>query len=138
MEIYLIIRYRLAGLISVIAMIGYVALYLLVVRFTDTILSLEAIAAVGIAVIVQFMFLQAISKSIKEGVANIDSAVKRELIKNIQVQIPLYIMSIVFVFANWETIRSFGTSLFWGLIISVIYNFTFTRLMFIQKENKRK
>lgn len=138
MEIYLIIRYKLAGLISAIAMIGYLALYLLVVRFTDTILSLEAIAAIGIAVIVQFMFLQAISKSIKEGVSNIDSAVKKELIKNIQVQIPLYIMSIVFVFANWETIRSFGTSLFWGLIISVIYNFTFTRLVFIQKENEKK
>lgn len=138
MELYFIIRYRMTGLIAAISMIGYVALYLLVLRFTDTILLLEAMAAVGIAVLVQFMFLHGIANKLKDGVANRDVAVKEELIKNIQVQIPLYIMAIVFVFANWETLMSFGTALFWGLIISVIYNFIFTRVMFIQKENKKK
>lgn len=136
-EIYLVVRYRVAGLISAIAMIGYLAFYLLVVRFTDTVLSLESMAAVGIAGISQFVFLYAISKANKNA-TNVDSNIKKELIKNVQVQIPLYIISIVFVFTNWEAISSFGTALFWGLIISVIYNFTFTRLMFIQKENMKK
>ena len=136
--IYLIIRFRKVGIISAIAMIGYIALYLLVVRFTDTVLSLESMAAVGIAAVVQLMFLQEIAKRIKQGVANIDATVKEELIKNIQVQIPLYIMAIVFVFTNWETVISFGTSLFWGLIIWAVYNYIFTRLMFMQIENKNK
>ena len=136
--IYLIVRFRKVGLISAVAMVGYVALYLLVVRFTDTILSLEAFAAVGIAAVAQLMFLQGISTKMKQGVANIEATIKEELIKNIQVQIPLYIMAIVFVFANLETLIGFGNSLFWGLIIWAIYNFVFTRTMFIQIENKKK
>lgn len=138
MEIYLIVRYRMNGLISAIAMIGFIALYLLVIRFTDTLISLESMAAVGIAVIVQLMFLQGVSAKLKSGNEIIDNVVKQELVKNIQLQIPLYIMAIVFVFSSWETIIDFGTSLFWGLIISVIYNVTITRFMFIQKENKKK
>lgn len=138
MEIYLIVRYRINGLISAISMLGFVALYLLVIRFTDTLISLESMAAIGIAVIVQLMFLQGVSAKVKAGNEVTDNAVKQELVKNIQLQIPLYIMSVVFVFSNWETIIDFGTSLFWGLIISVIYNITITRIMFKQKENKKK
>lgn len=137
-EIYLIIRFRKTGLISAIAMLGFVALYLLVVRFTDTIVSLEAMVAIGISVIVQLIFLQGISSKMQKEVSSIDATVKEELIKNIQVQIPLYIMAIVFVFADWATLMSFGTALFWGLIISVIYNYVFTRTMFMQIENKTK
>lgn len=137
-EIYLIIRFRKTGLISAIAMLGFVALYLLVVRFTDTIVSLEAMVAIGISVIVQLIFLQGISSKMQKEVSSIDATVKEELIKNIQVQIPLYIMAIVFVFADWATLMSFGTALFWGLIISVIYNYLFTRTMFMQIENKTK
>lgn len=137
-ELYLIVRYRVAGIISAIALLGFVALYLLVIRFTDTTLSLEAMAGVGIATIVQFMFVQAIASKVKNGVSNIDVAVKEELIKNIQVQIPLYIMSIVFVFANWATLMSFGTALFWGLIIGVIFNYVFTKTIFTQLKDKDK
>lgn len=137
-EIYLIIRFRKTGLISAIAMLGFVALYLLVVRFTDTIVSLEAMVAIGISVIVQLIFLQGISSKMQKEVSSIDATVKEELIKNIQVQIPLYIMAIIFVFADWATLMSFGTALFWGLIISVIYNYLFTRTMFMQIENKTK
>ena len=138
MIVYLIIRYRTLGIISALSMIGYIALYLIVVRFTDTIISLEAMAAIGIGIILEFIFVQAIAKRLREDVANADGAIKKELIKNISVQIPIYIMSIVFVFAEWETIKSFGIALFWGLIISLIYNFVFTRLMFIQKANMKK
>lgn len=138
MVVYLIIRYRTLSIISALSMIGYIALYLIVVRFTDTIISLEAMAAIGIGIILEFIFVQAIAKRLREDVANADGAIKKELIKNISVQIPIYIMSIVFVFAEWETIKSFGIALFWGLIISLIYNFVFTRLMFIQKANMKK
>mgnify|MGYP003295579193 CR=1 FL=1 len=47
-------------------------------------------------------------------------------------------MSIVFVFANWATLMSFGTALFWGLIIGVIFNYVFTKTIFTQLKNKDK
>ena len=138
MVVYLIIRHRTYGIISALSIIGYIALYLIVVRFTDTIISLEAMAAIGIAIILEFIFVQAIAKKLRENSANADVTIKKELIKNISLQIPMYIMAVVFVFVEWETIKSFGIALFWGLIISLIYNFVFTRLMFIQRANMKK
>ena len=138
MVAYLIIRHRTYGIISALSIIGYIALYLIVVRFTDTIISLEAMAAIGIAIILEFVFVQAIAKKLRENSANADVTIKKELIKNISLQIPMYIMAVVFVFVEWETIKSFGIALFWGLIISLIYNFVFTRLMFIQRANMKK
>lgn len=138
MIVYLVIRYKSFGIISAISIIGYIALYLITVRFTDTVISLEAMAAIGIGIILEFIFVQIISKKLKENSANADTTIKKELLKNISVQIPIYIMAIVFVFVEWETIKSFGIALFWGLIISLIYNFIFTRLMFIQKANMKK
>ena len=138
MVVYLIIRHRTYGIISALSIIGYIPLYLIVVRFTDTIISLEAMAAIGIAIILEFVFVQAIAKKLRENSANADVTIKKELIKNISLQIPMYIMAVVFVFVEWETIKSFGIALFWGLIISLIYNFVFTRLMFIQRANMKK
>lgn len=133
--VYLIIRYKSLGILGAIALIGYTALYFIVVRFTDTIISLEAIAAIAISIILEFIFIQAIANEIKKNVADVDKIIKKELIKNISVQIPLYIMAIVFVFVEWETVKSFGIALFWGLIVSLIYNLVITILMFIQKAN---
>lgn len=138
MVVYLIIRYRTLGIVSAVSLIGYIASYLLIVRFTDTIISLEAMAAIAITIMLEFLFVQAISRNMKKNSANADEIFKKELIKNVSIQVPLYIMAVVFVFAGWETIQSFGIALFWGLIISVIYNFIFTRSMFIQKGNMKK
>ena len=135
MIVYLVIRYKTLGIISAISMVGYIALYLITVRFTDTIISLEAIAAIAISILLEFVFVQAIAKAIKKDSANATKTINKELIKNISVQAPLYIMAIVFVFVEWETIKSFGLALFWGLIVSLVYNLIITKYTFIQKAN---
>ena len=135
MIVYLVIRYKTLGIISALSMVGYIALYLITVRFTDTIISLEAIAAIAISILLEFVFVQAIAKAIKKDSANATKTINKELIKNISVQAPLYIMAIVFVFVEWETIKSFGLALFWGLIVSLVYNLIITKYTFIQKAN---
>lgn len=133
--VYLVIRYKTLGILSALSMVGYIALYLITVRFTDTIISLEAIAAIAISFLLEFVFVQAIAKAIKKDSANATKTINKELIKNISVQAPLYIMAIVFVFVEWETIKSFGLALFWGLIVSLVYNLIITKYTFIQKAN---
>ena len=138
MIIYLIIKYRAFGLLSSIALLGYTALYFIVVRFTDTIISLEAIAAIALSIILEFIFVQALAKEIKTKIDKADKTINKELIKNISIQIPLYIMGVVFVFVDWETVKSFGIAMFWGLIVSLIYNFVITKQLFIQKADMIK
>ena len=138
MLVYLIIRYGTLGIISAVSMVGYIALYLLTVRFTDTVVSLEAMAAIGISILLQFVFVKEIARTMKKENASAKIVMNKELIKNISIQIPLYIMAIIFVFASWESIKSFGIAMFWGLIIALLYNVVFTRTMFIQKEAMKK
>lgn len=133
MIIYLIIKNKTVGIIAAISLIGYTALYLLAIRFTDTIVSLEAIASIAISIILEFIFVQAVSMAIRKEPKESKKSINKELIKNIYVQIPLYIMAIVFVFVQWETIKSFGLALFWGLLVSLVYNLVITKYLFIQK-----
>lgn len=95
-------------------------------------------AAIGISILLQFVFVQALAKAMKKENASAKVIMNKELIKNISIQVPLYIMAIVFVFASWESIKSFGIAMFWGLIIALLYNVIFTRTMFIQKEAMKK
>ncbi len=139
---YLVFKYKTDGIISIVAMIGYLAIYLLLIRLTDAKLSFEAFSAIGICTILEFVFLiKVLAKIYNDKKANADVVTKKELIKSIQIQIPLYIMSVIFVIVkqfgvtNWEDITNFGITMFWGLVVSVLYNFTITRMLFIEKEN---
>ena len=43
--------------------------------------------------------------------------------------IPIFIISIVFVFIRWTKISTFGMTMFWGLFLSIIYNYVVTKNM---------
>ena len=43
--------------------------------------------------------------------------------------IPIVIIAIVCCLVNWDAIYSFGMVMFWGIIISIIYNLTFTNVI---------
>ena len=133
LAIYLTVRYKLTGFIAAISMIGYLALYLIMIRFTDTIISLEAMAAIAISAILEFIFVKSIAKKIKENPENANKLINKQLLKHISIQIPLYIMAIVFVFVEWETIKSFGIALFWGLLVFAAYNYFIARPILLQK-----
>ena len=49
--------------------------------------------------------------------------------------VPIFIFAVVCCFSGWMPIFSFGMVVFWGLIISVIYNFIVTQL-FIKNLSK--
>lgn len=141
LSIYLIIKYKLTGLIAAISMVGYLALYLIMIRFTDTIISLEAFAAIAISAILEFIFVKSTAKMIKENPENANKQINKKLLKHASIQIPLYLMAIVFVFVEWETIKSFGIALFWGLLVYAAYNYFVAKTIFVQKadmlESKR-
>ena len=50
--------------------------------------------------------------------------------------IPICIATIVFCFAGWDPISSFGMIMFWGLVLTAIYNVIVTRTLLNLKENK--
>ena len=126
--VYLIIKYKEKGILVSISLIGYLALLLIVLRYTNVIITTSGLIAIILSVVLDYMISLKILKNIEE--ALYDSMKKFAL-----TLIPLTIIAIVFSFNSWITISSFGMIMFWGIIVNMIYNFGITRILLITAED---
>lgn len=131
-SLYLIIRYRAKGIMATILSVGYVAVLLLIIRYANVVLSIEGILAIALSFVVNTVFNIMLLNRIKE--KNMTAEEKRqkynEALKRYSLSIiPIVIIAIVCCLVNWDAIYSFGMVMFWGIIISIIYNLTFTNVV---------
>lgn len=126
--IYLCIKYKVNGMVLSISYIGYVALVLLALRYTNVSIAFETIVASLILLIVNYMFIKSIlTKQQKE--INVAENLKQTYLKYTSILFPLLIVGVVFTFMNWTAISSIGMVMFWGLIIMFIYNYIITKCL---------
>ena len=124
-----IIKYKLRGLIACIAYIGFMAMDLLIIRYTNTQISIESLVAAIIILAINYTLTFRVLK-IQE-----QDKEKRKLLYNSEAKswiiklLPVFIISIIFVFIKWAKIATFGMFMFWGILLSVIYTYLLTRDM---------
>ena len=133
--IVLIIKYKTNGLVAGIAYTGLAALYLLLIRYTNVVISIDSIFAITMMLAFNYIFtiilLSNIKKMKAENVENaVQKSVKETYKKFFSRIIPVCILAIVFCFIKWTPINSFGMITFWGIVIIAIYNATITNLLF--------
>ena len=130
--IYLIIKYKASGLCASIAFIGYLALLMLIIKGTNIYITLGSMAAIAVSLIIQFIAMNFVLKANKEK-KNINETILNTTI----MLIPIYIIAIVFCFNSWLQLSSFGATLFWGLLLSSIYNYLVVKnVLVIKSEDK--
>ncbi len=132
--IYIIIKYKTKGIMATISFIGFIASLLVVIRYANVIISLEAIVAILAILVLNFSFINYILK--KENKMHIDEIMKEAYTKYISVLIPLAIIAVTFTFMNWTPIISIGMIMFWGLVIFAIYNLIFTRTLLLNSNKE--
>ena len=133
--IVLCIIYKKAGILASIAFIGFLSIFSLLLRYTNVVISLDGISAIIIIMIINFIINKEILARTKK-INLVDEAVKATY-KNVYLKlIPVGIITIVFCLAKWESLSSFGMIMFWGLILTAIYNFVITRTLLKLRENK--
>ena len=127
--ILLIVKYKAKGIIATVAYIGFVGLELLLIRYTNVVISLESIVAGIITLAINYMITYRLLK-IYETDAELKAKVYANEFKSIIIKyIPIFIIAVVFVFIQWTKVSTFGMTMFWGLILSIIYNYVLTRDM---------
>lgn len=126
--IVLIVVLKLKGIISAILQIGYVSLLLLVLKYTNVYISLEGLFAIVIVGILNAIFIEKIVNAVRKG-ENVVKAINENVVKFINIGIPTLIVSIVFCFAKWLEINSFGMVMFWGYVVALLYNIVFTKII---------
>ena len=133
--IVLIIKYKTNGLVAGIAYTGLAALYLLLIRYTNVVISIDSIFAITMMLAFNYIFTIILLSSIKKMKAeNLENAVQKSVTETYKKFfsriIPVCILAIVFCFIKWTPINSFGMITFWGIVIIAIYNATITNLLF--------
>lgn len=125
--IYLIIKYKKLGILSLITFIGYIALMLIVLRGIPNIeISIGGICAIALSIIINYVINIITLNSLKE-IDDEKYAFKKAMIKVTKIIIPVFIISIVFTFCR----MSFGTVMLWALAIIVLYHYLITRTLII-------
>ncbi len=115
--VYLAIRYKKNGILAAIGFVGYLAIVMLLIRFTNVPIALGSMSAILLSAIMEVIFLTKLLKD-ADGKKMDETIIKMTL-----AQIPLYVIAIVFCFVTWLPMVSFGTALFWGLIMETAYNY---------------
>lgn len=127
--IYLIVKYKLKGLIGSILAIGYMGVVLLVVRYTNVDISISGIASIIIIAIINYILQVAIIENSNKTGEKADKLLN-VFRKYILAVVPVFIISIVFSFQASVLLNSFGMILFWGIILTIIYNLIFGKVLF--------
>lgn len=126
--IVLIVVLKAKGIIASVLQIGYVALLLLVLKYTNVAVSLEGLFAIVLVALINVVFMIKVISSINKN-ENPAKAVNTNILKFVNMSIPLLVVAIVFCFVKWLEIKSFGMIIFWGYAIALLYNITFTKIM---------
>ncbi len=133
--IFLIIKFRVNGLLATISNIGFMAVVLLILRLTNVEIGIGGIIGLALIQLLNYILLYMLSKAVKGKKEN-DKIMKNVIVKFCMMAVPAYIISIVFAFNSYVPIYSFGMVVFWGITIAVIYNLLVTKNLIVKAEEK--
>lgn len=125
--IFLVIKFKAKGFISVYFQVGFLGALLLVIRLTNTIITIEGVSGIIISMVLEFIFTYIVLTNL---VKNTEGMYKKSNLTFFLNTIPLYAIAIVFTFATRAHISSFGMTLFWGILMIYVYNFIFSKFIF--------
>lgn len=133
--IYLIIRYHAKGIFAAVSHIGFVALLLLVLRYTNVPITIDGMFSLLLCMLINYSMLEMMLRRMKKEKSF--KVAKDQINKLVGlIMIPLYIIAIIFTFITYTPINTFGMTLFWGITTILVYNFIVTGPLFKQLNDK--
>lgn len=129
--IFLIIKYKTKGILATISFIGYIASLLIIIRLTNVVVSIEGMAGILISIAMNYAFIVYLLNEVKK--QENDFNYNQGFTKFLFILIPIAITTIIFSFINWLPIYSFGMTMFWGIVLIMLYNVILTRPLLFTK-----
>lgn len=128
--IILIVKYKVKGLLGAISIIGYIATFLIIVRLTNVVITLEGVAGIITSIILEYISIMYALNKMKE---NTDLTCNQCFTKFLPILVPIAISTVILCFVKWLPIYSFGLTMFWGIILVIVYNHVVTKLLVSEK-----
>lgn len=128
--IILIVKYKVKGLLGAISIIGYITTFLIIVRLTNVVITLEGVAGIITSIILEYISIMYALNKMKE---NTDLTCNQCFTKFLPILVPIAISTVILCFVKWLPIYSFGMTMFWGIILVIVYNHVVTKLLVSEK-----
>lgn len=127
--ILLIVKHKKLGILGIISWVGFISLLMIIVRYTNVMISLEGMLGMAVALLLDYILINKLLAKVNE---------RKEAYKDFFIKmVPIMIMVVTFCFIGWTPISSFGMTMFWGFVLMAIYNVIITNsLLRIGKEEK--
>lgn len=132
--VYLIIKYKEKGIFASISLVGFVAILLLVLRYTNVTITIDGIVAIVLSTFLNYLLLIKILGYMNKK-ENANEAFNTAVVRFLFNTIPVAIIAIVFTFNSWLPVFSFGMVMFWGILVNIAYNYIITRTILIDSKN---
>lgn len=133
--VVLTIMYKKNGLLAGIANIGYVAILMLLIRYTNVVITISGLFGIAGAAILNYIFSIYLLKALKE---DEEKAYSKTVLGMFWILVPAAIIAITLSFRNWMSVYSFGEVTFWGILAIFVYNMVVTRTLLMDKTSKNQ
>ena len=135
--LYVIVKYRVDGLLGVIGMATNIALIMIITRTTNITLSYNSLAAmVGLLMMNTYLVTQLLSNIKKNKEKSVWENVKLAYLKSIDVAFVTVLLFTVFAFGGSTVIGTMGLFFFWGWTIVMLGNLLFTSTLLAIRNGK--
>lgn len=121
--IVLVVKFKSKGFVATFLQIGYIAVLLLVLRYTNVIITVEGIIGIVISVILNYILVYAMLNTLKKKEKMEWNIIGRFALKTI----PVYVIAVILAFNSLTRVNSLGMSLVWGSFMIYIYNLAIIR-----------
>ena len=121
MMLFALYKFKVKAILPVLSLVGLVATILLTLRYTNVKITLFSILGIAIITIANYILIMKTlgnEKTFKQNFAEISNML-----------VPTMILAIVFCCAPYLQLASLGMSIFWGLIVMIIYDAIITRIL---------
>ena len=127
--VYFIIKYKFNGVLAGVLNIGFIALLLIAIRYTNVIITTGGIVTFIAMYFVNLLMLNGLLRRIKDG-ARVDEAIKEVVQTVITRGIHVVILTVVFTFSSNAQINSIGMISLWSILVMICYSTIFTRTLY--------
>lgn len=119
--VYMVVKYKFRGILAAISYMAFVSLYLLLLREFNVTIAMEGIIGGIIVLALNYIINMRLIKT-KD-----NKEYYKTYLDIIMKLIPVFALSIVFVFIPVIALSSLGMVMFWGIVLSLIYNVAITK-----------
>lgn len=128
-SLVMIFKYKCKGFLGALTSIGYIAVTLLAIRYTNVVVTPNSLLALLGVIAVNYMFVFTFLNRLKT------DSVKHAFMENMKklnvTIIPLWVIAVIFTFMTNVAISSVGMVMFWGLFVQILYSFIITRTIYV-------